>query len=117
MVSNEIAAVRQLIGKFTILINWFSPAAITPLTNPNLPFFPADPGFAKRTAKFSRFGKRSFNDRINQLGLNSIKSEIGASVTTTEKGEKQGAFSGARTNRKKLRGVPRVQHYVRLIGM
>ncbi|KAK1428509.1 hypothetical protein QVD17_17344 [Tagetes erecta] len=79
-VSNEIAALRQLIGK---LGAGFSPAAITPLTNPNLPFFPADPGFAERAAKFSHFGNRSFNDRINQLGLNSIKSENGIGISVS----------------------------------
>ncbi|KAI3829863.1 hypothetical protein L1987_03993 [Smallanthus sonchifolius] len=100
-VSNDIVAVRELVGK---LGGEFSPAAMTmpvpysstntPLNsspppnlnlagirnsvslNPNLPFFPANPGFAERAAKYSCFGSRSFNDRIDQLGFNSSKLEI-----------------------------------------
>ncbi|KAI3682579.1 hypothetical protein L1987_82649 [Smallanthus sonchifolius] len=100
-VSNDIVAVRELVGK---LGGEFSPAAMTApppygstnallnsspppklnlhgirnsvSINPNLPFFPADPGFAERAAKYSCFGNGSFNDRINQLGLNSSKPEI-----------------------------------------
>ncbi|KAI7738394.1 hypothetical protein M8C21_021524 [Ambrosia artemisiifolia] len=51
--------------------------------NPNLPFFPSDPGFAERAAKFSCFGSRSFNGRVNQLGLNCNKTDvpIGSSVS------------------------------------
>ncbi|MFS7902208.1 putative transcription factor bHLH family [Helianthus anomalus] len=48
--------------------------------NPNLPFLPPDPGFVERAAKFSCFGSRSFNGRVNvnadQLGLNSNKTEV-----------------------------------------
>ncbi|KAL6978864.1 hypothetical protein U1Q18_020532 [Sarracenia purpurea var. burkii] len=42
-------------------------------TNPNLPAVSADPGFAERAAKFSCFGSRSFNGRINQLGSNNLE--------------------------------------------
>ncbi|KAG2669663.1 hypothetical protein I3843_14G042000 [Carya illinoinensis] len=35
--------------------------------------FSADPGFAERAAKFSRFASRSFNDRTSQFGLNNAE--------------------------------------------
>lgn len=35
--------------------------------------FSADPGFAERAARFSRFGSRSFNDRTSQFGLNNAE--------------------------------------------
>ncbi|XP_076895853.1 transcription factor bHLH78-like [Bidens hawaiensis] len=44
--------------------------------NVNLPMFPSDPGFAERAAKYSCFGSRSFNGRIDQLGLNSKKTDV-----------------------------------------
>ncbi|XP_076920902.1 transcription factor bHLH62-like [Bidens hawaiensis] len=51
--------------------------------NVNLPMFPSDPGFAERAAKYSCFGSRSFNGRIDQLGLNSNKTEapVGSNVS------------------------------------
>ncbi|KAL8261979.1 hypothetical protein R6Q59_026028 [Mikania micrantha] len=41
-----------------------------------LPSLAADPGFAERAAKFSRFGSRSFNGRTNELGLNSNNPDL-----------------------------------------
>ncbi|PSR94957.1 Transcription factor bHLH78 like [Actinidia chinensis var. chinensis] len=41
--------------------------------NPNLPAVSADPGFAERAAKFSRFVSRSFNGRTSQSGSNNIE--------------------------------------------
>ncbi|GAV70770.1 HLH domain-containing protein [Cephalotus follicularis] len=41
--------------------------------NSSVAEFSADPGFADRAAKFSRFGSRSFNDKTSFFGLNNAE--------------------------------------------
>lgn len=48
--------------------------------NSSVAEFSADPGFAERAARFSRFGSRSFNDRTNQLRLNNAEVPCGSNL-------------------------------------
>lgn len=98
-VSNDSFVIRELIGKLGNIGNNSANNSCysTPLNSPpkqlNLPMtdhlvkenlpslgksmplaeFSADPGFAERAARFSRFGSRSFNGRTGQLGLNNAE--------------------------------------------
>ncbi|KAM4077763.1 hypothetical protein ACJW30_12G164800 [Castanea mollissima] len=102
-VSNDSFVIRELIGKLGNIGNNSANNSCysTPLNSPpkqltlpmtdhlvkeNLPSlgksmplnssvaeFSADPGFAERAARFSRFGSRSFNGRTGQLGLNNAE--------------------------------------------
>lgn len=56
------------------LVNESSPNSGKPMPlNSSVAEFSADPGFAERAARFSRFGSRSFNGRTAQLGPNNAE--------------------------------------------